>query len=144
MAKSVHKVWVLVTRGENTSGWVAHVLDLDIVTQGESVASAFKMAAEATCLALDDDFRNGRDPFARTPAPQEDWAMLFATMRYGKPLEAIPKDQLLMAAGQMKIEELPKARTKAKAAKAKKPKPKVESKDWWMGTLREGSAPCAP
>jgi predicted RNase H-like HicB family nuclease len=88
-------VWVLVTPAEDLPGqWIAHCLDLDIVTQGASVEHAFKMAAEAIMLCVVDDISNGADPFDRKPAPQEDWATLHRYMRGAVPFDSIPDEAL--------------------------------------------------
>jgi hypothetical protein len=70
-------VWVMFRRppaGDNQ--WEAHVLDLDVVTYGNSLTHAVEMAIEAAHMVLADDLEDGRDPFERR-APDEDWLAMY-------------------------------------------------------------------
>lgn len=89
------KFWVLATPAPDLPGkWNAHCLDLDIVTQGESLQHAFQMANEAVLLAVGDDIVNGLDPRGRKRAPQEDWDLLHRVVEAHRPLsdDANPTD----------------------------------------------------
>ena len=94
LTAGIRNVWVLVTRSEEMPDkWVAHCLDLDIVTQGDSVDHAFAMAREAVNMVIQDDLAEGLNPFDRQPAPGEDWAELYSLMHDGVPRDAIPVEE---------------------------------------------------
>lgn len=77
-------LWVLVTREEGLPGWGAHVLDLDVVTQGDTLDHAVAMAEEAAAMTLADDLARGLDPLRRR-APPADWEALHQIQREGTP-----------------------------------------------------------
>ena len=82
----VETVTVLVERSIEIAGeWVAHVLELDVVTQGRSVAHALEMAEEAAGIVLSESAA------PRRRAPEPEWERAYALMREG---ERIPLDQL--------------------------------------------------
>jgi len=55
-----------MTRAEDVPGcWVAHCLDFDIMSIGDSPQHALEMVREAVGLALADDLNHGRDPHER-------------------------------------------------------------------------------
>lgn len=60
-------VWVVVSRGDasDAAPWVSHVLELDLVTQGDSIGHALAMAHEAADMVFLDDLNRGLDPLAR-------------------------------------------------------------------------------
>ncbi len=71
--------------------WVAHCLELDVVSQGATPGQANEAIREAVEMVLLDDLNAGFDPFGRHPAPadiQERWAELF---RYGRPVDLSQK-----------------------------------------------------
>lgn len=76
--------WVILSREEGLAGWVAHVLDLDVVTQGDTLAHAIEMALEAAAMVIHDDAERGLNPLDRR-APAEAWDALHALQR-----EALP------------------------------------------------------
>lgn len=83
-------VVVLVTPAESIPGrWVAHCLNLDLVTQGNSIQHAVSMAGEALAQVIEDDLAHGLDPLERPPAPQECWDLVSWTLRSGRPVDAI-------------------------------------------------------
>lgn len=49
--------------------WIGHCLDLDVVSQGDSPADAFKMVSEAVDLVVADDRAQGLHPLGRQAAP---------------------------------------------------------------------------
>jgi len=85
---------VLVTRSEQIPGtWVAHCLDLDVVTQGEGIRGAMDMLVEAVMMVVEDDLKAGLDPFERPDAPEECWEQYSRIMRHGRPLDSVPSDK---------------------------------------------------
>ncbi|HEY3434084.1 MAG TPA: hypothetical protein VGK41_00385, partial [Solirubrobacterales bacterium] len=62
-------VWLLLTPSRDVEGaWVAHCLNLDVISQGTSLEHAAQMGSEAIVCAVDDDVSQGLDPFDRKPA----------------------------------------------------------------------------
>ena len=52
--------------------WVAHCLDVDVVTTGRTADHALEMIREAVSMVVADDSGEGLDPLSRR-APQEFW-----------------------------------------------------------------------
>jgi len=70
--------------GENTREWVAHCLELDIVTQGGTPREAVRMLADALDTVARENLRSGRAfLWEFRPAPAEAWAMLDAAVPMG-------------------------------------------------------------
>lgn len=68
--------WAYVTRASDVEGcWLAHLLDFNIMSMGDSPQHALEMVREAAGLALVDDLNHGRDPHARR-CDEADWAPL--------------------------------------------------------------------
>ena len=68
-------LWLLIKPAPDVRNqWVGHCLDLDIVTQGNSIAHAFEMLREAVGMAVCYDLEAGRNPHDRKRAPPESWA----------------------------------------------------------------------
>jgi len=64
---------VFLTRAPDVEGqWVGHCLDLDVVSQGDSMRHAYEMTREAVELLILDDLNAGREPTLRS-APREEW-----------------------------------------------------------------------
>lgn len=83
------QLWVQVQRAEDLPGvWLAHCLDLDVMSQGDSIPHAIEMIAEAVNMTLEHDLSTGRDPLDRR-APREFWDAFWALMRRG---EKMPPD----------------------------------------------------
>src|SRR5262245_35791138 len=83
--------------------WIAHTLDCDVVTQGDSPESAFQMALEATAMFVGDEVARGADPFA-TPAPPEDWEKLARVLVEGRTVDNIEGlERHIVIAGQMVV-----------------------------------------
>jgi len=76
--------------------WYAHCLDLDILTQGNSVPHALEMITEAIALCIADDLENGRDPLDRPPAPLEDWEELSGILAGSRYEHAEPFDTVVV------------------------------------------------
>ena len=67
------RLWLKVSRARDVPGeWVAHCLDFDVVTQGNSRAHALRMVREAVEIVVREDLAAGRNPHARR-APPEFW-----------------------------------------------------------------------
>jgi hypothetical protein len=108
---------VLVTPSEVEGQWIGHCLNIDLVTQGESIQHAFAMVTEAVREVVRDDLAHGLDPLHRPQAPQECWDLFVDTTRHGKPLTAIddPKNiraivgyvQVIVPAGQLPASSRP-------------------------------------
>jgi predicted RNase H-like HicB family nuclease len=64
---------LLKTDPELPEQWVAHCLNWDLVTQGDSIEHAMKMVVEAVLMVIDDDRDAGLDPEDRRPAPDNLW-----------------------------------------------------------------------
>lgn len=76
-ARVVYTGWAYIVRSDDLKDcWVAHCLDLDVVTQGHSPRHALDMIHEAVALALVDDLNHGLDPRERPRAPAECWEPL--------------------------------------------------------------------
>lgn len=70
--------WVYVSKAESILGcWVAHCLDFNVISQGDSPSHALEMVREALGMALADDLRQGLDPdLRRKECDADDWAPL--------------------------------------------------------------------
>jgi predicted RNase H-like HicB family nuclease len=76
-----HMAWVVVTPADGVPGeWLAHCLDLNVMSQGRSLSHALEMLSEAVGLVLDEDCTAHQNPFDRK-APQEDWDAFAEHMR---------------------------------------------------------------
>ena len=85
--KRTYNFWVVVRPAEDLPGqWVAHCLDLDVVSQGTSLQHAVEMVGEAIGLTAVEDLIASRDPLIRR-APEEFWADLYTLLREGKKVE---------------------------------------------------------
>lgn len=80
---------VLVNPSEIAGQWVAHCLNLDVVTQGDSVQHAFAMVEEAVRLVIEDDLAQGLDPLERPQAPEDRWQVANSVLKSGHPLPSI-------------------------------------------------------
>jgi predicted RNase H-like HicB family nuclease len=81
--------WAIIQPAEDIPGqWVAHCLDLDVVTFGSSIEQALKLLREATAMTICDDLNRGADP-AERQAPQELWTPLYRILREGERFDTI-------------------------------------------------------
>lgn len=79
---------VLIYRPDDLpSVWVAHVLDFDLVTQGNNPEHAIYMACEAVTMYLDFRMGQGLDPFEPFLAPPEDIQQYERIESMGAPLD---------------------------------------------------------
>jgi predicted RNase H-like HicB family nuclease len=75
---------VLIRPARDLPGqWVAHCLNWDLVSQGESPSHATRMIAEAVLLAIEEDLAADLDPNGRKPAPAELWELFWKTQQTG-------------------------------------------------------------
>lgn len=96
---------ILVTPAESLPGqWVAHCLNIDLVTQGNSIDHAFEMAREAVTMVVEDDLRNSLDPLERPSAPAECWELLQGVVKEGRPLSDIAdRRDVTAAVGMLRV-----------------------------------------
>jgi hypothetical protein len=77
-------LWILLYRAPDVPDeWIAHCLDMDVVSQGTSFHHAMSMLEEAIVLVMRGDITQGRDPFKRVRAPDEEWVRLHTIQREG-------------------------------------------------------------
>lgn len=82
--KLVVTSWVLIEPAEDIPGaWVAHSLDFDVISYGDSPQDAIDCICEAVAMTVTDDLSDGRDPHARKPAPEKYWDRLLQVLRHG-------------------------------------------------------------
>lgn len=78
-----HQLHAVIFRADDLPGqWVAHCLELDIVTQGNSAKHAVEMLDDALRAVAQENMSHGREPFEFRSAPTEDWQRY----REGEPL----------------------------------------------------------
>lgn len=95
---------VIVTPSEVKGQWVAHCLNIDLVTQGDSVQHAFAMALESVRTVVADDLKQGLDPLDRKEAPEECWKLMNETVRHGQPMSTVEDlSRIRVAVGQIAI-----------------------------------------
>lgn len=64
--RRVHHLWALFRPSADVPGeWIAHCLDLDVVTQGRSLQHSIEMLLEAVVITVEADVNAGLDPFRR-------------------------------------------------------------------------------
>ncbi len=79
--------WALIEPSEELKDrWVAHCLDVDVVSYGDSPKHAFEMVCEATVMVILDDLNDGQEPLLRR-APEELWEPLWAVANNGDQVE---------------------------------------------------------
>jgi hypothetical protein len=84
VANRQFNLWALVQPAEDMPGqWVAHCLDLDVVTYGTSPKHAFEMVCDAAKIVLLDDLNRNHEPLLRR-APDELWRPLWEIANHGK------------------------------------------------------------
>lgn len=72
MKSDIYGFKLLVEPAEDVRGaWVAHVLDIGVVTYGFSFREAFDLGLDAARVIVADDLEHGRDPMQRDRAPVE-------------------------------------------------------------------------
>ncbi len=93
-----HVLTVLVTRAEELPGlWVSHCLNLDVISQGETIPKAVEALKEAVLMVMNEDESEGLDPFDRERAPEECWHLLGQIMREGVPVDSVEDERTIEA-----------------------------------------------
>lgn len=101
-------LWAVARPAPDVPGeWVAHCLELDVMSQGSSLRQAFDMLSEAVQIAWNEDSRVGRDPLSHR-APDDCWAELWEVVNRGErgpiaELEKLPADADLVIAAQLEL-----------------------------------------
>jgi hypothetical protein len=110
MNRSAYEFWLVVRPAADVPGqWVAHCLELDVVTSGNSIRHAFEMAAEASLMTVLDDVAEHGAPRADRRAPDEYWEQLKVIFRrgvFGEKLEDADPQDIEAVAAQLRIEVL--------------------------------------
>ena len=76
---------VFLARAPDVEGqWVGHCLEVDVVSQGQTMKEAFEATREAVELVVLDDLASAREPTQRS-APREEWEAAYAAVRTGSP-----------------------------------------------------------
>jgi predicted RNase H-like HicB family nuclease len=109
MDSITYKVSVLVTETDDLRGeWVAHCLDLDLISQGSSLDDALEAIRKAVETALQDDLACGREPADRPRAPDRYWEVFGETVERGQPMEqVIDRSEIHTLVAQMRFEAQP-------------------------------------
>lgn len=76
---------ILVREAPDLPGvWLAHCLDLDVISQGATPVEAVESVKDAVRDVIEEDYAVGRDPFAeRRTAPDEDIELLLKVIAGG-------------------------------------------------------------
>ncbi len=76
---------VFLTRAPDVAGqWVGHCLEVDVVSQGNSLRHAYEMTREAVEMVVLDDLDLGREPTLRS-APREEWEAAYRVVQSANP-----------------------------------------------------------
>lgn len=87
--------WIVIHPAEDVPGtWLAHCLDLDVMSLGRSVDHALQMIREAMEIVIVSDLERGADPLDRR-APDEYWEAKEKIIRYGKFFRNFSKKAML-------------------------------------------------
>jgi len=80
-----YNLWIVVRPPEEDAPgqWLAHCLELDTMSQGNSFEHALEMIFEAIVMVVNDDRLAGREPLERR-APKEFFEELYAVLAHGK------------------------------------------------------------
>ncbi len=81
-------LWCTFERDRESRRWIARVLELDVLTVGETLDEAISMAEDAARLTLEHDLQHGLDPLRRR-APQEYWDKLGDVLHGEHPARAL-------------------------------------------------------
>lgn len=105
-----YNFWFVAKPAEDLPGqWVAHCLDLDVVSQGNSLQHAIEMICEAVAMMMADR-ASGRDKSQTQRAPEEYYDLLFYVLQTGERLNADellakPEKTVAVIAGQILVEQ---------------------------------------
>ncbi len=76
---------VYLTRAPDVAGqWVGHCLEIDVVSQGDSMRHAYEMTREAVEMVILDDLNSNREPALRS-APREEWEAAYQSVQSANP-----------------------------------------------------------
>ncbi len=76
---------VYITRARDVAGqWVGHCLEVDVVSQGDSMRHAYDMTREAVEMVILDDLNSNREPTLRS-APREEWEAAYQSVQSADP-----------------------------------------------------------
>lgn len=79
----IFRTWALFRPAEDLPGhWVAHCLDLDVVTSGMDLSQAIGHIMEASQMTIEEDLKAGLEPHTRR-APQQHWDELKRVVEHG-------------------------------------------------------------
>lgn len=85
IARRTFSLNVFLSRAPDVEGqWLGHCLEVDVVTQGDSMHHAYAMAREAVEMVILDDLNAGREPTLRA-APPEEWEAVYRLVRSSGP-----------------------------------------------------------
>jgi predicted RNase H-like HicB family nuclease len=90
---------VLIQAAPDVGGqWLAHCLNWDLVSQGDSPKHAIEMIVEAIVIAVEDDRAAGLDPSDRPSAKREAWDRFLSVQQSGiriaaADIEKLPRSQ---------------------------------------------------
>ena len=100
---------VLVKPDEEVAGqWIAHCLDLDLVSQGNSLQHAVEMICDAIAIVLLEDAHAGFNDMQRK-APHHFWQELQRLALLGNPASIMCLDQAKIAAAIVYLHGRPSA-----------------------------------
>jgi hypothetical protein len=91
----VYHFWVKFFHAEDDPrAWVAHCLDLDVITWGYSVPETLHLAHEAIMITVVDELAGGHDDWSDRRAPKEMWDDLYAALKSPVPrtLQSLAED----------------------------------------------------
>lgn len=95
---------VLVSRAPDVPGeWVAHCLNLDVISQGRSVREAIDAVCEAVTMVVEADLARGVDPLKRESAPEEFWESFSSILRRGQPVGKLDEEQVVAVATAIQV-----------------------------------------
>ena len=87
--------WITIQRAQDLPAqWIAHCLDVDVVTYGASPKEAFQMVEEAVSMVIVDDLSRDLEP-TRRRASIEEWDILRRMLLNAEslPLSALETDE---------------------------------------------------
>ena len=107
MLQNTHEYnfWFVFQRTEDVPGqWVGHCLELDVVSQGNSLQHTMSMLNEACIIVLGDDLGSGKDPLDRR-APESFWNELYTIIREGekRDFSTLEENKVRTVASQVEI-----------------------------------------
>ncbi|MEZ4432843.1 MAG: hypothetical protein R3F65_10545 [bacterium] len=97
---NTHGFKLLVEPASDVPGsWLAHILDIDVVTYGGGFREAMDLGLEAAALVVSDDLANGLNPLDRARAPIEVYRRVARIMESQCPPMTVEEIEARIAAG---------------------------------------------